>query len=317
MMSNVATIGLDIAKSVFQVHGVNAAGGVAVRRKLTRGRVLAFFESLPRCLVGIEACSSSHYWARELIARGHDVRLLPAQYVKPYLKRQKNDAADAEAICEAVTRPTTSSASLRSGPEPREWHYGQRHRKGRTYRSDTWPHQPATAEAKKPLANGEPSIHGPKLDSACTRASQNCPLSVFLDRRFVGNCARADGRSVAVWLVRNGHAMDWPTHTGGAYSQDQAAARADRVGIWQGEVHPPWEDRAERRSGTAATKSVAQPLMSGTCDIKGNISNKGERIYHMPGQRYYARTRVDPSRGERMFCSEAEARQAGWRRSKV
>ena len=72
----------------------------------TRGRVLGFFEKLPRCLVGIEACSSSHYWARELIARGHDVRLLPAQYVKPYLKRQKNDAADAEAICEAVTRPT-------------------------------------------------------------------------------------------------------------------------------------------------------------------------------------------------------------------
>lgn len=95
-MSNVATIGLDIAKSVFQVHGVDAAGQIAVRRKLTRGRVLAFFKSLPRCLVGIEACSSSHYWARELIALGHDVRLLPAQYVKPYLKRQKNDAADAE-----------------------------------------------------------------------------------------------------------------------------------------------------------------------------------------------------------------------------
>ena len=78
-MSNVTTIGLDIAKSVFQVHGVNDAGEVVVRRKLTRGRVLAFFESLPRCLVGIEACSSSHYWARELIARGHDVRLLRAQ----------------------------------------------------------------------------------------------------------------------------------------------------------------------------------------------------------------------------------------------
>ena len=105
-MDNVTTIGLDIAKSVFQVHGVDAAGAVVIRRKLTRGRVLGFFEKLPRCLVGIEACSSSHYGARELIARGHDVRLLPAQYVKPYLKRQKNDAADAEAICEAVTRPT-------------------------------------------------------------------------------------------------------------------------------------------------------------------------------------------------------------------
>ena len=113
-MSNISTIGLDIAKSVFQVHGVDAAGEVVVRRKLTRGRVLAFFESLPRCLVGIEACSSSHYWARELIALGHDVRLLPAQYVKPYLKRQKNDAADAEAICEAVTRPTMRFVPVKS-----------------------------------------------------------------------------------------------------------------------------------------------------------------------------------------------------------
>src|SRR5262245_50052090 len=102
-MDNVTTIGLDIAKAVFQVHGVDSVGAVVIRRKLTRGRVLRFFEGLPQCLVGIEACSSSHYWARELVARGHDVRLLPAQYVKPYLKRQKNDAADAEAICEAVT----------------------------------------------------------------------------------------------------------------------------------------------------------------------------------------------------------------------
>jgi len=99
-MGNVVTIGLDIAKSVFQVHGVDAAGEIVIRRKLSRGRVMRFFESLPRCLIGIEACSSSHYWARELTALGHDVRLLPAQYVKPYLKRQKNDAADAEAICE-------------------------------------------------------------------------------------------------------------------------------------------------------------------------------------------------------------------------
>ncbi|MGX9182133.1 IS110 family RNA-guided transposase [Mesorhizobium sp. BHbdii] len=105
-MDKGTTIGLDIAKSVFQVHGVDAVGQVVIRRKLTRGRVLGFFEKLPRCLVGIEACSSSHYWARELAARGHDVRLLPAQYVKPYLKRQKNDAADAEAVCEAATRPT-------------------------------------------------------------------------------------------------------------------------------------------------------------------------------------------------------------------
>ena len=92
-MDNVTTIGLDIAKSVFQVHGVDAVGAVVIRRKLTRGRLLWFFEKLPRCLVGIEACSSSHYWARELMARGHDVRLLPAQYVKPYLKRSDSRRA--------------------------------------------------------------------------------------------------------------------------------------------------------------------------------------------------------------------------------
>ncbi|MGA7327955.1 MAG: IS110 family transposase, partial [Rhodomicrobium sp.] len=105
-MALVATVGLDIAKTVFQVHGVDAAGQIIVSRRLARGRVLAFFEKLAPCLVGIEACSSSHYWARELIARGHEVRLLPAQYVRPYVKRGKNDAADAEAICEAVGRPT-------------------------------------------------------------------------------------------------------------------------------------------------------------------------------------------------------------------
>jgi len=105
-MITVTAIGLDIAKSVFQVHGVDAAGQVVLRQRLARGRALAFFEKLAPCLVGIEACGSSHYWARELTARGHEVRLMPAQYVKPYVKRSKNDAADAEAICEAVTRPT-------------------------------------------------------------------------------------------------------------------------------------------------------------------------------------------------------------------
>ena len=113
-MMQVATIGLDIAKTVFQVHGVDAAGQVLVRKRLTRGRVLAFFEKLAPCLVGIEACSSSHYWARELIARGHEVRLMPVQYVKPYVKRGKNDAADAEAICEAVTRPTMRFVPVKS-----------------------------------------------------------------------------------------------------------------------------------------------------------------------------------------------------------
>jgi transposase len=114
MMGTITTIGLDIAKSVFQVHGIDAAGEVIVRRQLSRARVLSFFERLPRCLVGIEACNTSHYWARELIARGHDVRLMPAQYVKPYVKRGKNDSADAEAICEAVTRPTMRFVAIKT-----------------------------------------------------------------------------------------------------------------------------------------------------------------------------------------------------------
>src|SRR5262245_51192836 len=104
-MQAITTIGLDIAKSVFQVHGVDAEGNVVLRRQLKRRYVLAFFQKLLPCLVGIEACASSHYWSRELQAIGHTVRLMPPAYVKPYVKRQKNDATDAEAICEAVTRP--------------------------------------------------------------------------------------------------------------------------------------------------------------------------------------------------------------------
>jgi len=103
-MQTITTVGLDIAKSVFQVHVVDAQGKVIVRRQLKRRYVLAFFQKLPPCLIGIEACASSHYWSRELQALGHTVRLMPPAYVKPYLKRQKNDPADAEAICEAVTR---------------------------------------------------------------------------------------------------------------------------------------------------------------------------------------------------------------------
>src|SRR5579862_295410 len=113
-MESITTIGLDIAKSVFQVHGVDAAGQVVVRRQLKRRHVVAFFEKLSPCLIGIEACASSHYWSRELQALGHDVRLMPPGYVKPYVKRQKNDMADAEAICEAVTRPTMRFVEIKS-----------------------------------------------------------------------------------------------------------------------------------------------------------------------------------------------------------
>src|SRR6478672_3529159 len=103
-MQTVTTIGLEIAKSVFQVHGVDAEGNVLIRRKLKRRSVLAFFQKLSPSLVGIEACATSHHWSRQLKRLGHTVRLMPPAYVKPYVKRQKNDAADAEAICEAVTR---------------------------------------------------------------------------------------------------------------------------------------------------------------------------------------------------------------------
>jgi transposase len=111
---SVVTIGLDIAKSVFQVHGVDAEGAVVIRQKLPRARLLPFFAKLGPCLVGIEACGASHHWARELTRLGHEARLMPPSYVKPYLKRQKNDMADAEAICEAVTRPTMRFVPVKS-----------------------------------------------------------------------------------------------------------------------------------------------------------------------------------------------------------
>jgi transposase len=105
-MVEVITIGLDIAKSVFQVHGVDGAGAVVIRKRIGRSKVLEFFADLPPCLIGIEACATAHHWGRELQALGHTVRLMPPSYVKAYLKRSKNDANDAAAICEAVTRPS-------------------------------------------------------------------------------------------------------------------------------------------------------------------------------------------------------------------
>jgi len=105
-MDQVPIVGLDLAKRVFQVHGATADGGIAIRKKLSRGQVLAFFADLPPCVVAMEACATAHYWAREIGALGHNVRLVPPAYVKPFVKRQKNDAADAEAIAEAASRPT-------------------------------------------------------------------------------------------------------------------------------------------------------------------------------------------------------------------
>jgi len=102
---DITTLGIDIAKSVFQLHGVDADGVVVLQKKLRRGAVLDFLGETGTCLIGIEACATSHHWAREIANLGHEVRLIPQAYVKPYVKRQKNDAADADAICEAVTRP--------------------------------------------------------------------------------------------------------------------------------------------------------------------------------------------------------------------
>jgi transposase len=113
-MNEVITIGVDLAKNVFQVHGVDAEGCVVLRRQLRRGQVLPFFKKQPTCLVGMEACATSHHWAREIEALGHRVRLMPPRYVKPYVKRNKNDMADAEAICEAVTRPTMRFVEIKT-----------------------------------------------------------------------------------------------------------------------------------------------------------------------------------------------------------
>ena len=119
-MGEISTIGLDIAKSVFQIHGVDVDGAVVIRKRVSRAKVLEFFAALPPCLVGIEACPSAHHWSRKLQVLGHTVKLMPPSYVKAYLKRSKNDANDAAAICEAVTRPSmrfvpTKSEQQQSG----------------------------------------------------------------------------------------------------------------------------------------------------------------------------------------------------------
>ena len=113
----VNTIGLDIAKTVFQIHGVDALGEAVIVRQLRRGQLLRFFEKQPPCLVGMEACATAHHWARQIAALGHEVRLMPPRYVKPYVKRNKNDAADAEAICEAVTRPDMRFVAMKGAEQ--------------------------------------------------------------------------------------------------------------------------------------------------------------------------------------------------------
>ena len=113
-MSEVTTIGLDLAKNVFPVHGVDGAGETVIRHRLRRSQVLPFFKKRPACLVGMEACASAHHWEREISKLGHDARTMPAAYVKPYVKRNKNDAANAEAICETVMRPTMRFVEIKT-----------------------------------------------------------------------------------------------------------------------------------------------------------------------------------------------------------
>lgn len=116
-MQSIRVVGLDLAKNVFQVHGIDSVGNVIVRKQLRRREMLRFFGDLPPCLIGMEACASAHYWARELTALGHEVRLMPPAYVKPYVKRGKTDAADAEAIAEAVSRPTMRFVSTKTAEQ--------------------------------------------------------------------------------------------------------------------------------------------------------------------------------------------------------
>jgi transposase len=116
-METIATVGLDLAKSIFQVHAIDALGEVVVRRALRRANLLDFFRKLPPCLVGMEACATARFWARDIQACGHEVKIIPPIYVKAYVNRSKTDAADAEAICEAVTRPTMRFAPIKSAEQ--------------------------------------------------------------------------------------------------------------------------------------------------------------------------------------------------------
>lgn len=145
----------------------------------------------------------------------------------------------------------------------------------------------------------------------------------FVDRdrygRLVGNCDRADGRSVQSWLVEQGLALDWPRYSNGAFAAEQVSAKAAHRGVWQGRFDQPWDWRATNadKVETVREPSTGVGLLGSGCNIKGNISvNSGEHIYHVPGQEYYNETLITSSKGERWFCSEAEARSAGWRKAR-
>ncbi|MEZ2331822.1 thermonuclease family protein [Mesorhizobium sp. RCC_202] len=136
--------------------------------------------------------------------------------------------------------------------------------------------------------------------------------------RYVGDCRRADGASVAAWMVEHGEALDWPKYSNGAFSSQQAKAKASKVGLWVGSFQTPWDWRVQQIGDGQTTSAPVFAFGSGNagCNIKGNISVDGNRIYHVPGQKYYSVTIINQAKGERWFCSEADAVAAGWRRSK-
>jgi len=136
-------------------------------------------------------------------------------------------------------------------------------------------------------------------------------------RRLVAVC-HLGGQNINAWMVRNGWAVDYRQYSKGAYRAEEAQAKQERLGIWRGEFQMPWDWRREMRTGASGKKKSTSPpnRPANNCRIKGNISSRGDRIYHVPGGQYYSRTRINTSKGERWFCTEAEARAAGWRRSK-
>lgn len=155
------------------------------------------------------------------------------------------------------------------------------------------------------------------LDRLLRSSSPTVCQFVTLDQydRFVGDCYLNNGESVQEWMVSNGHALDWPRYSRGKYASHQEYARKYKLGVWQGAFDAPWDWRRGKRSSTKATLRPApgQVQGSGECSIKGNINSKGRRIFHVPGQRDYAKTKISENKGERWFCSREEAIAAGWR----
>ncbi|WP_245430155.1 MULTISPECIES: thermonuclease family protein [Mesorhizobium] len=160
------------------------------------------------------------------------------------------------------------------------------------------------------------SISAKALDAFLSKSSPTTCEFVERDRygRFVGNCYRADGSSVQEWLVANGLALDWVRYSGGAYAQLQLNAREQNFGLWSGTFENPWDWRANKRAPAVSAPLAELPTQGGGgCKIKGNVNAKGERIFHVPGQAHYERTRISENEGERWFCRVGEAVDAGWR----